>query len=133
MAKYVYPAVFTPEDVGGYSVEFPDIPGCYTQGEDLADALEMAKDALELMLYGFEDESKPIPPASKITEVKTEGESFTSLVEADTLEYQKMFRDKAVRKNVSIPGWLAYIADKKDVNLSSVLQKGLKDELNIAE
>lgn len=32
MAKYVYPAIFTLEDEGGYSVFFPDLEGCYTCG-----------------------------------------------------------------------------------------------------
>ena len=45
MAKYVYPAVFYAETEGGYSVIFPDIDGCYTQGETMAEALEAAEDA----------------------------------------------------------------------------------------
>ena len=54
MAKYVYPAVLTQEENGMYSVKFPDIEGCYTSGENLADALFMAEDALALMLYAYE-------------------------------------------------------------------------------
>lgn len=45
MSKYVFPAVFELED-GLYNVLFPDLPGCYTCGNDLADALYMAEDAL---------------------------------------------------------------------------------------
>ena len=41
MAKYVFPAVFTPEDIGGYSINFPDLPSCYTQGDDLKDGYKM--------------------------------------------------------------------------------------------
>ena len=55
MGKYVYPAVFTPEEAGKYSVYFPDIDGCYTCGDDLADGMEMAEDALALMLTHLED------------------------------------------------------------------------------
>ena len=47
MSKYVYPAIFTKEDKG-YSVCFPDVQGCYTQGETLTEAMDMAKDALNL-------------------------------------------------------------------------------------
>ena len=36
--KYVYPAVFTPEDNGQFSVNFPDLESCYTCGDDLGDA-----------------------------------------------------------------------------------------------
>lgn len=60
MGKYVYPAVFTPEEAGKYSVYFPDIDGCYTCGDDLADGMEMAEDALTLMLTHLEDEQREI-------------------------------------------------------------------------
>lgn len=44
--RLVYPAVFIPFDDGdGYTVEFPDLPGCVTEGEDLGDAIYMAEDA----------------------------------------------------------------------------------------
>ena len=43
MSKYVYPAIFTSEPDGGYSVYFPDLEGCYTCGDTLADALFMAE------------------------------------------------------------------------------------------
>ena len=33
MGKFVYQAIMTPEDDGGYSVEFPDLPGCFTDGD----------------------------------------------------------------------------------------------------
>jgi predicted RNase H-like HicB family nuclease len=58
MAKYVYPAIFTKEKDGGYSVCFPDVESCYTDGDDMADALEMAEDVLCLMLYDMERDKK---------------------------------------------------------------------------
>lgn len=61
MSKYVYPAIFTSEPDGGYSVYFPDLEGCYTCGDTLADALFMAEDALALILYGYEKDQRPIP------------------------------------------------------------------------
>ena len=51
MAKYVYPAIFTPEEDGKYSINFPDIDGCYTCGDDLADGMNMAQDALKQQLH----------------------------------------------------------------------------------
>ena len=54
MAKYTYPTVFTPEKDGGYSVLFPDLEGCFTCGDNLADAIFMAEDALALVMYGYE-------------------------------------------------------------------------------
>jgi predicted RNase H-like HicB family nuclease len=42
MAKYAYPAVFEKEDSGGFSVYFPDLEGCYTQGDDITEAISNA-------------------------------------------------------------------------------------------
>ena len=85
MAKYVYPAIFTPENEG-YSVTFPDINACFTQGEDMADALDAAADVLCLSLYNMEENGKEIPTASDIKAIQTEGDAFVSLVSCDTLE-----------------------------------------------
>lgn len=46
-----YKAVLTPDlEVGGYTVEVPDLPGCRTEGDDLAEAKRMAKDAIDTWL-----------------------------------------------------------------------------------
>ena len=56
MAKYAYPAIFTPENDGTFSIIFPDLEGCYTCGDSIEDGIEMAEDALALVLYGYEKE-----------------------------------------------------------------------------
>jgi predicted RNase H-like HicB family nuclease len=131
MAKYVYPAIFTPEDVGGYSIRFPDVEGCYTQGEDLADGIIMANDALCMMLYGMEDDGKPLPPATALNNVAHEAEEIVTLIACDTLEYRKLFDNKAVKKTLTIPNWLNTLAERNGVNFSGVLQEALKQKLNI--
>lgn len=131
MAKYAYPAVFTPESGGGYSVYFPDIEGCYSQGDNMADAIFMAEDALELMLYEYEEENKVIPrPSDPQTIVLNEGE-IVSYVSADTLKYRKMFNDKAVKKTLTIPEWMNEAATKENINFSQVLQDALRQRLNL--
>lgn len=131
MAKYVYPAIFTPEEDGGYSIRIPDIPGCYTAGRDLADGIYMASDALCLMLYDMEEDGADIPAASNIADIKTEGEEFVTLVACDTVEYRKFFDSRAVKKTLSIPAWLNTLAERENVNFSAVLQQALKKELHI--
>ena len=64
MAKYAYPAIFTPEEDGSYSINFPDLEGCYTCGDCLEDGIEMAADALALVLYGYEKDGREIPAPS---------------------------------------------------------------------
>jgi len=45
-----YTAILVSEEVGGYSVEVPALPGCYTQGETKEEAISIAKEAIELYL-----------------------------------------------------------------------------------
>ena len=130
MAKYVYPAIFTPEPEG-YSIDFPDLESCYTSAPTLEEGMEMAADVLCLTLYGLEEEGKPIPEASDPRQVETEGEAFVSLVRCDTMEYRRFYDSRAVKKTLTIPAWLNTMAERSGVNFSLVLQTALKHELNI--
>lgn len=130
MAKYVYPAIFTPEE-GGYSIRFPDFESCYTSAVTLAEGLEMANDVLCLTLYGLEEDGGEIPRASGVKEVKTAGEEFVSLVACDTVEYRKFFDNRAVKKTLTIPAWLNKMAEREGINFSTTLQAALKQELHI--
>ena len=85
--KYVYPAIFTPED-GAYSVVFPDLE-ITTSGKTLVEAIDMAQDALCLMIYDMEERKADIPAASSITDLNYEAGSFSSLIECDTMEYRR--------------------------------------------
>lgn len=131
MPKYVYPAIFEKEPEGGYSVYFPDIEGCYTQGEDLAEAVENAEDALCLALYDLEEKSAAIKEASDISTLTVKDGDFTSLVSCDTIEYRRYFDSKAVKKTLTIPNWLNVMSERANINFSAVLQKALMQELNI--
>ena len=132
MARYVYPAIFTREDESGYSVFFPDIKNCYTCGDDMADALEMAEDVLCLMLYDMEEADKPIPPPSDCKKISIDENSVVSLVHCDTIEYRKFYDKKAVKKTLTIPNWINTLAERKNVNFSAVLQEALMQKLDIS-
>ena len=45
MSKFIFQAILTPEEEGGYSVEFPDLPGCFSCGDTFNDAVAMGADA----------------------------------------------------------------------------------------
>ncbi|MCC8103037.1 MAG: type II toxin-antitoxin system HicB family antitoxin [Clostridiales bacterium] len=90
MAKYRYPAVFTPEEEGRYSVSFPDIDGCYTCGDNLEDAIMMAEDVLAYCLHDEEDVSGEIPKASKAEEVVLRKREFVKYITCDTICYKRM-------------------------------------------
>ena len=125
MAKYVYPAIFTPEEEGGYSVYFPDLEGCYTCGDDLQDAIIMAEDVLAFYLYDEEKEGKEIPAPTDIEDIKLSGKEFINYIACDTIEYAKMHNDRAVKKTLTIPEWLNEAAIKAGVNFSQTLQEAL--------
>lgn len=131
MARYVYPALFVPAEEGGYAVEFPDIEGCYSQGETLSEAIEMAEDALCLMLYDAEEAGREIPIPSDISDIKADKESVVSYVHCDTMEYRKYFVNKSVKKTLTIPLWLNTMAERNEINFSELLQTALKQELGI--
>ena len=69
MAKYVYPAVFTQEAEGGYSINFPDLPNCFTSAPTLEEGLEMAADVLCLTLYGMEEDGITPPAPSDVRSI----------------------------------------------------------------
>ena len=131
MAKYVYPAIFSPSDDGGFTVSFPDVSGCYTEGDTLAEAMEQAKDALCLILYDLEEREESIPVPTSINDVVTENGDIVSLVACDTLEYRKFFDKKAVKKTLTIPNWLNTMAERADINFSAGLQEALIEKLHI--
>lgn len=131
MAKYVYPAIFSPSEDGGFTVSFPDVSGCYTEGDTLAEAIEKAKDALCLMLYDLEEREESIPVPTSINDVVTENGDIVSLVACDTLEYRKFLDKKAVKKTLTIPNWLNTMAERADINFSAALQEALIEKLNI--
>ena len=81
--KYVYPALFIACEEGGYVVEFPDLPGCYTQGNDLYDALYMAESLLNEWLEYLTDKNMEIPKASNLQDIKLDDGQFVSLIRAE--------------------------------------------------
>ena len=131
MAKYVYPAVFESEKDGGYSIFFPDLPGCYTCGDDLADGMYMANDALALWLYHLETEEQEIPEPSAIESVKHKKKAFATYIACDTLVYRKKHYNRAVKKTLSIPEWMDEAAMAAGVNFSQTLQEALKLKLQL--
>lgn len=126
-----YPAIFTPEDDGRYSVAFPDLPGCNTFGDNLENAYDMAFDALGIMLTYFEDEHMPIPKASDPSSFTMEKGQFTAIIRFNFIEYKKKVSNKAVKKTLSIPEWLNEAALEANINFSNVLQEALKQKLGI--
>lgn len=131
--KLVYPAVFSPlGEMGGYCVTFPDLPGCVTQGNNLADAIIMAVDAASGWILDELEDGNPEPKTSKLSDIKMENEDdFVNLVALNMDSYAENYGQKAIRKNCTIPAWLNTMSEKENINFSAVLQEALVEKLHL--
>ena len=136
--RSAYPVLFTKESDSGYLVEVPDL-GVRTQGEDLNNAIDMARDAIGLHLTYLEDKEMDIPEPSRMSEIHPEdgefsacGETIVSIVDIDTTAYRRKLDNTSVRRNVTLPKWLDMAAKEAKVNVSKVTQEALKRELGFA-
>ncbi len=128
MSEIYYPAVFHEED-GAYWVEFPDLPGCLTQGESEQEALDMAKDALGLYL---DENLDNIKAPSTCKEIKALfPNELVMLVGCNPELYSRKLHSKAIKKTLTIPEWLNDKAIKADVNFSEALKEALISKLHL--
>lgn len=134
--RNVYPVFFTKTN-GIVLVEVPDLD-ILTEGKDMNDAINMARDAIELKCISMEDQKEEIPNPSELKDLNVkngtfadEGETVISFVDIDSTEYRKRIDTKTVRRNVALPSWLNYEAEQAGVNVSRILQEALMSTLKL--
>lgn len=135
--KAVYPVIFTQTDTVVLA-EVPDL-GILTEGKDMQDAIEMARDAIGLKGISMQDHGEAIPLPSDYREIDVkkgtfadEGESQKSLVDIDFDIYRRKVDTKTVRRNVTLPNWLNQEAEEAHINVSKVLQEALMAKLGVS-
>jgi predicted RNase H-like HicB family nuclease len=136
--KTVYPVIIA-ETSGDASIPYiayaPDFDRM-TQGENLSDVLEMARDLMEALGVDIRDAGETIPepsPSSSIDAAKWAEENgggnikntMVTLIVADFDAYRQRQRTVSVRRNVSLPAWLDAEATSAGINVSAVLQDAL--------
>lgn len=129
--KKVYPT-FIAQSGDDFLVYVPDLE-IYTEGKDFADAIEMARDAIGLKGIDFEDDGKefPVPSdqeqaikkAKEDTDIFDYSKGMLTYVDVDFSEYRRKVDKRTVRRNVALPSWLNYEAEKAGLNVSRVLQE----------
>ena len=82
----------------------------------------MATDAASGWVLDELENGKPAPPASALESVVPNAGGFVSMLVLDMDAYAEKYREKAVRKNLTIPAWLNTFAEKNHINFSQVLQ-----------
>ena len=132
--KGAYPVIFTDVDTN-ILVEVPDL-GILTEANEegkakgtIADAIEMARDAIGLACINLQDENKPIPEPTPIADVDVtngtfaeDGKGIVSLVDVDLTEYRRAIDNKMVRE-----------AEEAHINVSGVLREALMSVLGVTK
>lgn len=129
--KQAYPVIMRPVEAG-YLVSIPDFDAM-TEGKDMVDAMEMARDCIGLGGITLEDFGREIPKPSDIKQVQeklTPGDVLT-FVDIDFSAYREAVDSRSVRKNLTIPLWLDRKAEQAGVNFSKVLQEALIERLDV--
>lgn len=123
--KYVYTAIFEPEDNGQrIACSVPDLPGCITSGADMDEAIYMVTDAACLWLEDQEDDGRPVPTPTPQEQIHKPDNAIFTLIQADTDEYRrKMHRNRDAR--IKIPRWMVSAAEARGLDCKDVFARGL--------
>ncbi len=127
--KKVYPIVI--EKGKKYLVvHIPDFD-ISTQGFDIPDAIEMARDAIGIVGLELEDNQEEVPNGTDLENINVGSNQIKTLVDVDFSVYRRQNDLRTVRKNCTIPSWLCYEAEQHNINFSNVLQEALKEKIGI--
>lgn len=126
MTEFIYPAVFHPNDDGTFTITYPDLPGCISEGKSLGNAIYMAQSALTQWVEYLTDKKMDIPSASPAQSISVSGDEFVNLIRAEVRD------NRAVKRTISIPKWMDEQASDAGLSLSRVLQDALRKKLGVA-
>lgn len=137
--RYRYPAFlcYDAAETKQFYILFPDLPGCTTCGDTEDDALECAKEALSLHLYGMEKDGDEIPAPTNISKLDMTCEEAEERIAVVPVEvYMPSFRERmetrSVDRTITLPRWLDDAAEGASVNFSQVMQEALMAKLNVS-
>ena len=127
---YTFPAIFH-EASDGISIHFPDLPGCLPCAQTMEEAFHNAKEALQLHLYGMEEDGEEIPEPSRLASLSCRKGESLAMIDAWMPPFREKMLNKSTSKTVTIPRWLDILARKEKVNYSHLLQESLKNYLGV--
>ena len=138
--RVAYP-VFIKQTGRDFLVFVPDLE-LYTEGSSLPNAIAMARDAIGLKLVDVSDNQLDYPeastPAEALVKAKEDADEtfdysdgLLTFVDVDCEAYRRKLRNKAVKKNCTIPFWLNEEAESRGINFSKALQEALMQKLNL--
>ncbi len=107
-----YPVVVHKDSNSEYGVTVPDIPGCFSAGDTMEDALEAAREAIECHLEGLLFDGEVIPEPSPVDEHRKR-KKFADGVWALVMVDLSRLESKAKRINVTLPERVLALIDKE--------------------
>lgn len=131
---YAFIAIFEyAED--GINISFPDLPGCFSCAEVNAtnEAIVNAKEALGLHIFGMEQDGEKIPEPTALKNISLSKNCIPVLIDVFMPSVRMAAKNSFVKKTLSLPAWLAALADEKKVNCSKIFQDALKAFLGVEE
>jgi predicted RNase H-like HicB family nuclease len=131
MRKITYLAVFETNETPGMSVYFPDVPGCVSCGDTFDHALQMAKEALSLHLYGMEKDGELLPERADTIPETNAGDMVVPVTVYPDMVKDEM-NNRREKTTVTIPRWLKEAAEAEGLNYSRLLETAIKETLGIA-
>lgn len=130
--RYIFPGVIKIVK-GAYEVSFPDIENCFTFGENLEDALDSARDVLELCLYDMEQDNIDIPEASNIQNIKLDKNESIAWINIWMIPVRDRMENRSIKKTLTIPKWINDIGIENNLNFSQILQAAIKEKFGIKQ
>ncbi len=130
--RYSFIAIFNIAD-DGISIEFPDLPGCLPCADNMDEAIKNAREALGLHLWGMEQDNETIPEPTSITNIHCNSNEVPALIDVFMPPFRDKLNNRFVKKTLSLPAWLADMADKDGVNCSKIFQNALIEYLGVKQ
>jgi predicted RNase H-like HicB family nuclease len=131
MKKLTYLAVFETDESPGISVYFPDVPGCVSCGDNFDHALQMAKEALALHIYGMEKDGEAPPKRTDKVPQTGAGDMVVPVTVYPDIVKDEI-NNRREKTTVTIPHWLKSAAEAEGLNYSRLLETALKETLGVA-
>ena len=105
-----FPAVIHKDEESGYGVTVPDLPGCFSAGDTLEEAIESAHEAVACHIEGLLMDGEPVPAQAPLEDHQASdgGDGIWALV---TVDISKL-SSKARRINITVPARVLAIVDE---------------------
>jgi predicted RNase H-like HicB family nuclease len=96
--KDAYPIVFCETPSGGYIVDVPDLPVCFSDGKTIEEGVKNVEEAITLHLKGLARDNDPIPKPTQLKNMNLQEYSEDKVVLITTI---KAMKANALRRKIA--------------------------------